>query len=524
MEVLKKHIRMNRYKGQAFTQMTIDDDFNVPDIRPDMEHIVEKNGNVKITHIHVGDRKVHIRGRLEFAVLYVSTDEHLPMSHMEGAVEFDEVIPMESVASGDDVKVSWDMEDLSTHMINSRKLGIRSIIGLTLNAGSIVDIEAIDNIINESGICMLKQNVDTSQIHIRKKDTFRIRNEIALPGNKPNIMEILWKNATVEHLEIRLLDDKIMLRGELGIFILYVSDEEKNPLQFMNSTVRISGELECRGAKEEMLGDIRAKLSHWELEARKDTDLETRNINVEAVLELDMAIYEEITVEILKDAYGLKKTLVPHIKSVESDGILLKNQSDVRLSHKMKVNNNPSGLLQICQSQGHVKVDRTQITEDGILVEGVVYVHILYIAEDDRMPVGAMKGVLPFSSLIEIPGMDESCIYEVLPMIEQLGSTMTASDEIEVKLRMLLSTLVFKRNQIHIIEDIQESDELKQDHKPAGYIGYVTKAGDDLWSIAKRFVTTRENIVRTNELESENIAPGQKLVIDTCCNNCLDFV
>ncbi len=524
MEMLKKHIRMNRYKGQAFMQITLDDDFNVPDIRPDMEQIIEKDGVIKITQVQVSDRKVCVRGRLEFSVLYVSTQKHLPLSHMEGAVEFDEIIPMESVTVGDDVKVDWDMEDLSTHMINSRKLGIRSIIGITLNAGSIVDVEAIDHIVNVPEICTLKQNMDISQIHIRKKDTFRIRNEIALPGNKPNIMEILWKNATVEHLEIKLLDDKIMLRGELGVFVLYVSDEEKNPLQFINSTVRISGEIECRGAKEEMLGDIRVKMANCDIEVRKDDDLEPRKISVEATLDLDIAVYEETTVEILKDAYGLKDVLVPQMKSVESDRILMKNQSDVRLSHKMKMNNATPGLLQICQSKGLVKVDRTQMTEQGILVEGVVYVHILYVAEDDRMPVGAIKGVLPFSSVIEIPGMDENCIYEVLPMIEQLGCTMTGSDEIEIKLRMLLATLVFKREQIQIMEDIRVASDQKPEKNPAGYIGYVVKSGDDLWSVAKQFVTTRESIVATNDLESESIVPGQKLVIDSCCNNGLDFV
>ena len=524
MEVLKKHIRTNRYKGQAFMQVTLDDDFNVPDVRPDMEQIVEKSGVVKIMDVHVGDRKVHIRGRLEFAVLYVSTNERFPLNHMEGAIEFDEMVPMESVAAGDDVKVSWDMEDLSTHMINSRKLGIRSIIGLTLNAGSIADVEAVDKIAGDSGICTLSQNIDISQIHIRKKDTFRIRNEITLPGNKPNMKEILWKNAAVEHLEVRLLDDKISLRGELGVFVLYVSEEEKNPLQFMNSTIHILGDMECRGAKEEMLGDIRAKISHCEIEARKDGDLELRNISVEATLELDMAVYEDVSVNLLKDAYGLKNPIVPKIKNVESDRILLKNQSDVRLNHKMKVNHSTSGLLQICQSVGHVKVDRTEIKENGIAVEGVVYVQIMYVAEDDRMPVGAIKGVLPFSTLIEIPGIDEQCIYEVQPMIDQLGCTMTGGDEIEIKLHMLLSTLVFRREEILVVEDILVSDATDLKQKFSGYIGYVAKEGDDLWSIAKRFVTTGEDILQTNALESEKIVPGQKLVIDSCCNNCLDFV
>ena len=70
-----------------------------------------------------------------------------------------------------------------------------------------------------------------------------------VPANKPNMMEILWDDAMVDSLDIKLLDDKISLRGELGLFVLYSSEEEKNPLQFFNTTLSFSGNLECHSTK-----------------------------------------------------------------------------------------------------------------------------------------------------------------------------------------------------------------------------------------------------------------------------------
>ena len=40
MELEKKYIHMNREKGKAFTQITLDDDFNVPDLKPDLMRII----------------------------------------------------------------------------------------------------------------------------------------------------------------------------------------------------------------------------------------------------------------------------------------------------------------------------------------------------------------------------------------------------------------------------------------------------------------------------------------------------
>ena len=143
MEILKKRLRTNQYKGRALTQITLDDDFNVPDVRPDIDKIIEETGDLKISEVHVMDGKVGIRGKLEFGVLYVSNYDQRPIHHMDGAIDFEETVNMDQVAEGDEVKVDWDMEDLRTSLINSRKLSVRSIISLSLTASCIYEIEDV---------------------------------------------------------------------------------------------------------------------------------------------------------------------------------------------------------------------------------------------------------------------------------------------------------------------------------------------------------------------------------------------
>ena len=40
MDLAKKYVHMNREKGKAVTQVTLDDDFNVPDMKPDLIRII----------------------------------------------------------------------------------------------------------------------------------------------------------------------------------------------------------------------------------------------------------------------------------------------------------------------------------------------------------------------------------------------------------------------------------------------------------------------------------------------------
>ena len=70
MELLKKHIHMNRRRGNVTSQMTLDDDFNVPDSMDDVEELIMENGEVKIESVKNPGEKAEISGKLEFRILY----------------------------------------------------------------------------------------------------------------------------------------------------------------------------------------------------------------------------------------------------------------------------------------------------------------------------------------------------------------------------------------------------------------------------------------------------------------------
>ena len=51
MELTKKSIRMCRLKKRAISQITMDDDFIVPDVKPDIEKIILDDGDVEIEEV-----------------------------------------------------------------------------------------------------------------------------------------------------------------------------------------------------------------------------------------------------------------------------------------------------------------------------------------------------------------------------------------------------------------------------------------------------------------------------------------
>ena len=154
------------------------------------------------------------------------------------------------------------------------------------------------------------------------------------------------------------------------------------------------------------------------------------------------------------------------------------------------------------------------MTEQGILVEGVVYVQVLYIAADDKVPVNAVKGMIPFSHIVEVPGIHKKCTFEIIPSLGGVSSAMADSEEIEVRAELLLNTMVFERTEIPVIAALTEKplDMEALDRMP-GMTGYIVQAGDTMWDVAKRFSTTTAEIMEANQLDSDSLKKGQKLLI-----------
>ena len=68
---------------------------------------------------------------------------------------------------------------------------------------------------------------DSAEAYGFQKDTYRIREEVALPGTKESIGQILVTDVSLRRLDIRPGQDEISLRGELQIFCMYLSAGEK---------------------------------------------------------------------------------------------------------------------------------------------------------------------------------------------------------------------------------------------------------------------------------------------------------
>ena len=511
MELVKQKMYITCNKGKNISQITLDDDFNVPDAKEDIDRIIQYDGTVLTEQLRVSEDRAGIKGKLVFRVLY---GEGNAIHSMRGAIPFEELMNVEGLAPEDDARLSYELEDLTITLINSRKISIKAVLTLTVEVEHTQEEEAGVEIRDDADAQYMASRLVFTPVAQKRKDICRIKDELELSGNKPDIAEVLWDSAQLRSVEIRPMDGKLGLRGEIFLFVLYKAADENNSLQWTEYSVPVDCTIDCPGCGEDMIPYVRLSLSGNEVESRTDYDGEPRMFVIEYVIDMDISLYEEQHADIINDVYSAVKNLEPSVKKVPYEQLLMRNSSKCRAADRMKLRKEQPKILQICNSSGNIRIDDVQAAEDGLNVEGAVYVTLLYAALDDKEPLQMISGVLPFTHKIEAPGITPGCTWHLECAMEQLGAVMINSEEIELKAVLSLDALIMQQLETEIITDITAKPyDMEQIQSLPGIVGYVVKPGDTLWNIAKRFYSTVDSIKFINGLKDDKIRPGDKLVL-----------
>ena len=159
-------------------------------------------------------------------------------------------------------------------------------------------------------------------------------------------------------------------------------------------------------------------------------------------------------------------------------------------------------------------MERKEYVPEGIRIEGILHLSFLYLKSSDEEPYGNWQGMVPFSYLVEYPDLPENVSDSMACHVEQLSVGLAGSGTVEVK--ALLSFDVFLRKMIPV-QVITEVSLAPQDMEKAaaapGIVGHIVQDGEDLWGLARKYMTTVEGIMEINGLSGEKVSPGDKLLI-----------
>lgn len=511
---LKQNVIHRKYKKcEAKNQITIGDDFSVPEGKPDIAAILQKKGELQVEEVHTEKGKIKIRGTLKVSVFYLAERSTETANSLMMEIPFDETLYMEGAVSGDNLKIDWNIEELRVTIIHPGKLSVRGMVILCAEIMAVESHLITESVEEQTDVYTQTGSFQLAEPVIERRDSYRIRDEINLTVNKPNVQNILWKNQQLKGVDIRIQEGRLALKGEIQMLVVYQGEEDFSAVQWLEQTVPFQGSIDVTGLTAEMFGFIETEVSHQSIEVKPDYDGEMRMLQLEMMLEVHMHIFEERNCRYLIDAYSTKEQLNLRSEEVFYEKLCMCNQTKIKVNGQEKLNEEVQ-ILQILGHQAGLTNKRWRLTEQGILCEGTLEVQVLYVTASDNQPFGNTVVSIPYSQMIEIPQMSKDDRVCITQKIDQIYVTMAESSQMEVRGTLGFEICIMQQCRLNNVKEISAHSYDMEDYKKRpGMCIHFVQPKETLWQIAKENRTTAEEIKKLNDLSHEEILPGQKLLL-----------
>ncbi len=511
MELIRRPIHYTQEGKSIFDQFYLDGDYNVPEQKEDVQRIIHGRAELKAEDIRPVENYVKVTGKMYFKILYMTASADPRPGVLEGSMPFEEMVYASS--DGNETFFLRNVRtEFTASVVHSRKLSLRIMAEIEVGRERIRDEELTEDVESDVTVYRKTQKMNLLRLAVSRKDTYRIKEELTIPGTKESVGQMLLNDVSVRRLDIRMGQDEVLLRGELEVFCMYLSAEEK--ADWISQSVPFEGRILCEGAAENMYYHIQHTLEDTLLDVRLDEDGEMRILGIEAALALRMNLYEEEETAILSDLYSLEQQCVFDTQETELEELLMQNQSKCKVSERLSLPELKEDVLQILHSQGSIQLESEQHTPEGIRTEGILHLSFLYLKGSDTEPYGSWQGMIPFSFLIEYPDMPEHVNSSLSYHVEQLAVTLAGSEAVEVKAVLSFDVFLRRLIPVNVITDVRmEPLDVEQMAERPGIVGHIVQKGEDLWSLAKKYMTTVEGIMEINGLNDEKVSQGDKLLI-----------
>ena len=452
MDLTKKTVHYTQEGKTVFDRFYLDEDYNVPEQKEAVQRIVYSSAKLKTEDVRPVENYVKVTGKAYYKILYMTQGE-TTLSVLEGKIPFEEMIYAEN--DGEETFfIRNERTEFTVSVVHSRKLTLRVAAEMELGRERMRDEELTTDAESDFPVYKKRQKMNVSELKISKKDTYRIKEEIVLPGTKESIGQILFFDISGRKAEIRPGQDELLIRGEAEVFCMYLSPEEK--VEWIEQSVPYEGRIPCEGAEEDMICQIRQSLEDPIVDIRQDGDGEMRALGIEATLSMKMNVYSEVETEILKDMYSLDRECVLEKKEGIYEEMLMYNQAKCKIAERLTLPELKEDVLQIIHSEGSIQAESERYTEEGVEIEGILHISFLYLRADDEQPYGSWTGMIPFSYLVEYPNLPKNVSASPAYHVEQLAVTLAGSEAVEVKAVLTFDIFLKKLISASMITNVSE--------------------------------------------------------------------
>lgn len=503
------------YAGKMSTATSCD--YIIPEDASDTAQILTSEAAVTVDNIEIGEKYVEISGKVTYDVLLLGEDDSLyGVTYTD---DFKSSVTNDQITKDSKVSLSRPCVRVISKLVNPRKIGLCGEITIPINAYSLVDpqakIDGIETLNDEVGIQRQKNDVRTLKMVGLKHDGITVSHDIELDGNSPAMKKILYRHMDLVPYEIKGRNNNIETRIQANVTIIYLT-EEGNVFSACKSFI-IDNAVEYQDPD---TYEWSSKASFYDL----STEIAANSYGEMKVIEIDF-IYD---IELI----GSKNVLVTTFSDVYSTDYeyTSKNQNisvhNIKRTYSCSLSVNTSASRDELEAQNarnvltaSARIINTEIkyleAKNKLVLNGEAEVNILCenatLGEDDNK-YGSFVYKYPFKSEFECYDYCENDTY--IPILSVTDIKYRAdSSKLYCDFEAAIKIASYSNCSHNIITEMALNKEERLSRVNIPFTLCYPCGKESLWDIAKYYKITKESIISSNSLESDDITDKKVLLI-----------
>lgn len=526
---------------KARTKLFIEEDVLVPDTKPDLKEILEISGRVhlasrEIDSVSKSEEYLNLTGDIELQTLYIpeKSGVHGPVISIASRIPFKEQWHT-SLTQGACLMVDGHIENIDCMVINERKYRVK--ITLCILAREYMDskIELFEGLTGEN-IQTLRETVEVTNVALRKKDIFTIKEDLELKEGEVFPQNILRQDITVVENYKQAASEKAVINGFVYVNLLYTGENDgiaaghgAGEAGHGTSGAGSLHQLMCRVEFTQFIpltqtgqwsgcdvcfdgSDLRVKLAH--------------NEEGEEVLRLEgdiltwLILYRNIEKEIIVDGYHREKDFVCDFEEASCRLLIGSASGEATVREIIALDQGSREADRIIHVSADVVRSESRAEPGKIITEGTLRCRMICSGGGSETEGDAHSSVdifsvgqeMPFRCVTAMPQLVGDEIITEKIYIKDLWAEKAGSRQMELNAAVLVNAEAMRQSPLKVLKN-PAFEEQKNAMPPRPMAVYVVKPGDTLWSIARKFKSTVDSISQINQAEDGSLVPGQKLLV-----------
>ena len=516
VELIKKPITLDEMTKRETVQVIKERDLIVPDGKPDLQCIVQMDGEVCIDQIDVSQDRVMYRGKIDVCILYRTIGNQKCIYTMKSSIPVEDFVIIEGVNKDQRIDFDCKIEHMSYNILNERKVNVKAIMEINVAATSCKDTTVITEIQADGPVETKEEEIEIVSLANEKEEKIIVKEDLTIASSKPCIGEILKTIVSIQDEQVKRTDSEIKYNGMIEVVTMYKAADSDDNVEIITHRVPFEGSIESPQEEDEMYFDcqLSAELSY--IQVAPDYDGEDRIIECEFIVNAKYCNYSKTVYETISDIYCPGKKVKTKEKTLNY--MNLKDKVHVAIPKKEAITlDDDFGENPEIFSVNVKPTVEDKVYNDGILtISGMLEIKILYLCKTgENNEIQMTMNVVPFTQEVETAMSQSKVVVE--PVITAKDVSVYAQTKREVVIEYLLDCMieVYEAAMLNVLEEVELEDMTKEemDAYPSMTV-YQVKKGDSLWSLAKRYNTTVKDIQELNDIEvPESLREGQKVII-----------